>query len=203
MTPYYGGEKVFLYKDIAKEWDRLNALTEEEALRLGETIEDGVNVAIDQFCFQLEDRLFNEAYELNNIPEEEKFKILKAIGSAIFSGYLIFISYQNLMGIKRRPRMGIQYNPTLMNEYNETIIPQSQNQKNEAFVRLLDEEPAIEMLIDRVGTIEMNILRKAMPAIEKVSFSTGDLVRSVIMSAVLIGFGIAFAENNLKEEGSF
>ncbi len=189
---------MFMYKDIAREWDRLNALSQEEARALDATIEDGANSAIDQFNYQLEEKLFKEVPELNKLPKEDSDKITKAIGNALFSGYLIYVSYQNLMKIKRKPKVGIVYNPTLMNEYNDTIVPQSPNPKSDAFNRLLDEEPAAEMLIDKVAGIELNILRKMMPSIENLTFTTGDLIRNTLARAVFIGFGIAFSENNLK-----
>lgn len=189
---------MFMYKDIAREWDRLNSLSKDEAKVLHSTIEDGVNTAIDQFNFQLEDNLFKTAQDLNKLPKEESDKIIMAIGNAIFSGYMIFVAYQNLKGIRRSPKQGIVYNPTLMNEYNDIIVPQLPSQKSEAFNNLLDEEPAAEMLIDKVGGIEMNILRKALPSIEMMSFAIGDLIRTTIARAVFIGFGLAYAENNLK-----
>ncbi|MCX7943435.1 MAG: hypothetical protein N2746_02870 [Deltaproteobacteria bacterium] len=189
---------MLMYKDIAREWDRLNALSPEEARALDDTIEDGVAAAIDQFNYQLEEKLFEEAPELNKLPKEESNKIVRAIGNSLFSGYLIFISYQNLKKIKRKPKKGIRYNPTLMDEYNNTMVPRTPNERSEAFNNLLDEEPAAEMLIDKVASIEMNILRKAMPSIETLSFYTGDLIRITLTRAVFIGFGIAFAENSLK-----
>ncbi len=189
---------MFMYKDIAREWDRLNALSQEEAKALDATIEDGVNSAIDQFNYQLEQKLFQDASDLNKLPKEEGDKIVKAIGNALFSGYLIFVAYQNLKGIKRKERQGIVYNPTLMNEYNDIVVPQSPNTKSENFNNFLDEEPAAEMLIDKVAGIEMNILRKTLPNVDRLNFGTGELIRNTIARAVFIGFGIAYAENNLK-----
>ncbi len=95
---------MFMYKDIAREWDRLNALSQEEARALDATIEDGVNSAIDQFNYQLEEELFSEAQELNKLSKEDSDKVVKAIGNSLFSGYLIYISYQNLSGKKRKPK---------------------------------------------------------------------------------------------------
>ncbi|MGC8927196.1 MAG: hypothetical protein ACP5QK_04655 [Myxococcota bacterium] len=189
---------MFMYKDIAREWDRLNALTQEEAKELDATIEDGVNSAIDQFNYQLEEKLFEEAEELNKLSKEDSDKIIRAIGNSIFSGYLIFVSYQKMADITRKPKKGIVYNPTLMNEYNDTVVPQSPNPKSLAFNNLLDKEPAVEMLIDKVAGIELNILRRVMPMLENLSFKTGDLIRTTLARAVFIGFGIAFAENSLK-----
>lgn len=189
---------MFMYKDIAREWDRLNALSQEEAKALDATIEDGVNSAIDQFNYQLEEKLFAEAPELNKLPKEDSDKVIRAIGNSLFSGYLVFVSYQNLAHIKRKAKQGIEYNPTLMNEYNDTVVPQTPNKKSQAFNDLLDKEPAAEMLIDKVAGIELNILRRSMPALENLSFKTGDLIRNTLARAVFIGFGIAFAENNLK-----
>ncbi len=198
-----GGVVMFMYKDIAREWDRLNQLSKEEARELDSTIEDGVNTAIDQFNYQLQEKLFSESAELRRLTKEESDKIIRAIGAAIFSGFLIYISYQNISKIKRQPKQGIQYNPALMNEYNDIVVPQTPNEKSEAFNNLLDMEPAAEMLIDKVAGIEMNILRKSMPSIEKISFMAGDLIRTTIARAVFIGFGIAFAENNLKSLSIF
>jgi len=187
-----------MYKDIAREWDRLNSISQEEAKALDATIEDGVNTAMDQFNYQLEEKLFEENEELKKLPKDEADKIIKAIGNALFSGYLIFVSYQNLKQIIRKPKKGIVYNPTLMNEYNDTIVPQEANEKSDSFNKLLDEEPAAEMLIDKVAGIEMNILRRALPSLEGFSFNAGDLIRTTLARAVFIGFGIAYAENNLK-----
>jgi hypothetical protein len=193
-----GGIEMFMYVELAKEWDRLNSLSQEEAKMLDSTIEDGVNTAIDQFNYQLEERLFEENEELKDLSKEDTDKIIRAIGNALFSGYLIFVSYQNLKNIVRKPRKGIVYNPTLMNEYNDTIVPTETNEKSEAFNRFLDQEPAVEMLIDKVAGIEMNILRRTLPIIEDLSYRAGDLLRTTLARAVFIGFGIAYTENSLK-----
>lgn len=189
---------MFTYKDIAGEWDRLNMLTPEEADELYSTIEDGSFEAMEQFNFQLGSLLFKEAKELSTLNSEDSKKIFKTIGDALFSGYLIFISYQNLLKNTRKPKKGIAFNPTLMEEYNETVAPQSPNPKSEEFNNLLDKEPATEMLIDKVALMEMNLLRKNLPQIENLKYSTGDLIKSTLDKAVFIGFCIAFAENSLK-----
>ncbi len=193
------GNNMFLYKELAQEWDVLNALPKEEASILEETVEDGVFQGCNQFASQLMNQLTNAFPEVNNLAHAEINKIKEGISNALFSGYLIYIAYQRVANIRRpKMRQGIQYIPTLINEYNDIIAPFEKNSKHLAFNRFLDEEPALELLMEKVASIEMNILRKHYPHIEVIPFRIGYAVRELMGRGVFMGFGIGYAENSLR-----
>ncbi len=193
---------MFLYQTIAKEWDKLIQQSKEEFEELDASIEDGVFEAFAQFNFQLIGELEEKTKDLEVILND--FNSLEKVGNvirnAIYSGYLIYVAYQKISHIQR-PSMayGIEYNPTLMEEYNETIAPLEPNEKNIEYNKLLDFEPALELLIDRVANIEMNILIRNFPEIELLPYKFGYLANKLIKRAVFIGFGIGYVENNLRK----
>ena len=190
---------MLMYRTIAHEWDRLNRLTKEEMVQLNNSIEDGAFQAFSQFNNQLMNDLSGKSPEVKNLKYEEVEKIRKAIGNALYSGYLIFAAYQFISGLNRPTmRIGIQYNPALMNEYNDAIAPLQPNEKNRKVNDFLDMEPAIELLIEKVAGIEMNILKKDFVQLESMPYIMGDMVKGVIGRGVFIGFGISYSENNLR-----
>ncbi|HOK09014.1 MAG TPA: hypothetical protein PLJ10_05060 [Candidatus Hydrogenedens sp.] len=190
---------MLLYKQIAQEWDRLNRLPKDEASLLEETIEDGVFHGFGRFTEQLMDKMLEAYPETNNLIPYEIQKMKDGIANALFSGYLIYIAYQNLLNIKRpQMRLGIQYIPTLMDEYNYIVAPYQPNTKSLLFNQLLDEEPAIELLFEKVATIEMNIIRKNYPQIDDIPFGIGYMLKDLINRGVFIGFGLGYSENSLR-----
>ncbi|GEM_PF-1014052 len=190
---------MFFYKELAEDWDVLNSLPKEEAGALEETIEDGIFQGCGQFATQLTNQLTDSFPEINNLAHYEINKIKEGISNSLFSGYLIYIAYQRIANIRRpKIRQGIQYIPTLMNEYNDIIAPYEKNNKNLSFNRLLDEEPALELLMEKVASIEMNILRKHYPHIDEIPFRIGHKVRELMGRGVFIGFGLGYAENSLR-----
>ncbi len=193
---------MFLYQTIAKEWDRLIQLSKEEFQELDASIEDGVFEAFAQFNFQLIRELEEKTKDLEVILSDfgGLEKVGNAIRNSIYSGYLIYVAYQKISHIDRPPiAVGIEYNPTLMEEYNTTIAPIEPNEKNKEYNKLLDFEPALELLIDRVANIEMSILIRNFPEIELLPYKFGDLANKLIKKAVFIGFGIGYVEDNLRK----
>lgn len=190
---------MFLYKEIAREWDRLNTLSKEEANELDNSIEDGVFQGFTQFTFQLLSKLTESFPEIGRFSNEDVEKIKKAISNALLSGYLIYVAYQKISN-KKRPisRKGIQYSPTLMNEYNDIVAPYTQNSKSITFNEFLDTEPAIELLFEKVASIEFNILKKNYPNINEIPFKIGYMVKDLLNRGVFIGFGLGYSENSLR-----
>lgn len=190
---------MFLYKEIAREWDRLNTLSKEEANELDNSIEDGVFQGFSQFTFQLLSKLTESFPEIGRFSNEDVEKIKKAISNALLSGYLIYVAYQKISN-KKRPisRKGIQYSPTLMNEYNDIVAPYTQNSKSITFNEFLDTEPAIELLFEKVASIEFNILKKNYPNINEIPFKIGYMVKDLLNRGVFIGFGLGYSENSLR-----
>ncbi len=190
---------MFLYKQLAEEWDKLNSLSKEEALALEDSIEDAIYQGCNQFAGQLMDNLIQTFPETDALSNEEILKIKEGISNALFSGYLIYVAYQRVANIARpKMRRGIQYIPTLMNEYNNTIAPEEKNIKSLSFNNLLDTEPVIEMLIERVANIELNILRRHYPQLDELPFRIGYSIRELLGRGVFIGFGLGYTENNLR-----
>lgn len=190
---------MFLYREIAREWDRLNTLTKEDTDELDNSIEDGVFQGFNQFTFQLLSRLTELFPEIGRLSNEDVEKIKKAISNALLSGYLIYVAYQRISN-KKRPssRKGIQYSPTLMNEYNDIVAPYTQNNKSIAFNEFLDAEPAIELLFERVASIEMNILKNNYPNINEMPFKIGYMVKDFLNRGVFMGFGLGYSEDSLR-----
>lgn len=189
---------MYIYKAIAREWDRLNRLTREEAELFDQTIEEGAAVALEQFTYQLYDKLTAQSPDVENLEEDIKLKVKRALSNSLFSGYLIMVAFQNLIGEKRISKIGIEYNPTLMDEYNDTVAPLQETQKNKIFNEFLDNEPSLELLMEKVANIELNILRKEYEGLENLSFKIGEIIRLTISKGVFIGFSIAYVENNIK-----
>lgn len=193
------GNNMFLYKELAREWDALNALSKEEASVLEETVEDGVFQGFNQLTNQLMDQFTHAFPEVTHLAHAEINRIKEGISNALFSGYLIYIAYQRVSNIRRpKMRQGIQYIPTLINEFNDIMAPFEKNSKHLAFHYLLDEEPALELLMEKVASIEMNILRKHYPHVEDIPFQIGYAVRELLGRGVFMGFGIGYAENSLR-----
>lgn len=190
---------MFLYREIAREWDRLNTLSKEEANELDNSIEDGVFQGFTQFTFQLLSKLTESFPEIGRFSNEEVEKIKKGISNSLLSGYLIYVAYQKISNEKRPSfRKGIQYSPTLMDEYNDIIAPYTQNNKSIAFNEFLDTEPAIELLFEKVASIEMNILKKNYPNINEIPFKIGYMIKDLLKRGVFMGFGLAYSENRLR-----
>ncbi len=193
------GNNMFLYKELAHEWDGLNALSKEEVSVLEETIEDGVFQGCNLLTNQLMNQFTHAFPEVNNLAHAEINKIKEGISNALFSGYLIYVAYQRVANIRRpKMRQGISYIPTLINEYNNIIAPFEKNSKHLTFYYLLDEEPALELLMEKVASIEMNILRKNYPHVEDIPFQIGYAIRELLGRGVFTGFGIGYAENSLR-----
>lgn len=190
---------MFLYKEIAREWDKLNTLSKEEANELDNSIEDGVFQGFTQFTFQLLSQLTELFPEISRFSNEDLEKIKKAISNALLSGYLIYVAYQRISN-KKRPsfRKGIQYSPTLMDEYNDIVAPYTQNNKSIAFNEFLDSEPAIELLFEKVASIEMDILKKNYPNINEMPFKIGYIVKDLLNRSVFIGFGLGYSEDSIR-----
>lgn len=194
---------MFYYKEIAREWDRLNTLSKEEASELDNSIEDGIFQAFNQFTFQLMNRLTETYPETKRLSHDEVEKIKKGVSNALLSGYLIYVAYQKVASLRRpRMRQGIQYSPTLMNEYNDIVAPYTPNNKSNAFNQLLDGEPAIELLFEKVSSIEMNILKKSYPHIDDIPFKIGYMVKDLLSRGVFMGFGLGYSENSLRSWNS-
>ncbi len=190
---------MFYYNEIAKEWDRLNSLSKEEAEELDSSIEEGVFQSFNQFTHQLINFLIEIFPEIEEFSENEVEKIKRAISNSVLSGYLIYIAYQNIADIERKKEIkGIQYNPTLREEYNDIVAPNEPNAKSIAFNKLLDEEPAIELLFEKVSSIEMNILKKNYPEIKEIPFKIGYMIKDLLVKAVFMGFAVGYSENSLK-----
>lgn len=191
---------MFLYSEIAREWDKLNALSSEEVQELDSSIEDGVFQAFSQFTFQLLKDLQERYPEIRELPPGDIEKIERAISNSLLSGYLVYVAYQKAASIERqKKKKGIPYNPDLMNAYNEVVAPLEENEKNLAFNQLLDSQPALELLFERVGTIEMNVLRRIFPKFNNLPFKVGFLIKEYLGRGVFIGFGIGYCENILEK----
>jgi len=192
---------MFYYKEIAMEWDRLNTLSKKEAEELDSSIEDGVFQSFSQFTFQLLNVLMESFPEMKRFTKAEVEKIERAISNSVVSGYLVYVAYQNVANIERKKgKIGIQYSPTLMEEYNDIVAPFTPNDKSISFNQLLDDEPAIELLFEKVSSIEMNILRKNYPEINEIPFKIGYMIKELLARGVFMGFGIGYSENKLKSK---
>lgn len=191
---------MFSYSEIAREWDRLNAMSAEEVEELDSSIEDGVFQAFTQFTFQLFRSIQEQIPEIKEYSEGEIEKIERAISNSLLSGYLIYVAYQKIAGIERqKKKKGILYNPDLMNVYNSVVAPIEENEKNLTFNQLLDSEPALELLFERVSNIELNVLRRIFPKFNNIPFKVGYIIRDFIGRGVFIGFGIGYCENILEK----
>lgn len=191
---------MFLYSEIAREWDNLNALSAEEVQELDSSIEDGVFQAFSQFTFQLLKDLQGNFPEIRELPPGDIEKIERAISNSLLSGYLVYVAYQKTAGIERqKKKKGIPYNPDIMNMYNDVVAPIEENERNLAFNQLLDSQPALELLFERVSTIEMNVLRRIFPKFNNLPFKVGFLIKEYLGRGIFIGFGIGYCENILEK----
>lgn len=191
---------MFYYNEIAREWDRLNALSSQEVQELDASIEDGVFQAFSQFTFQLLNDFLRKYPEFENLPEGEQEMIKRALSNSLLSGYLVYVAYQKIAGIERqKEKKGILYNPDLMNTYNDVVAPMERNEKSIAFNKILDSEPALELLFERVSVIELNVLRKIYPKFNNLPFKIGYIIKDLINRGVFIGFGIGYCENILTK----
>lgn len=191
---------MFSYSEIAREWDRLNSMSAQEVEELDSSIEDGVFQAFTQFTFQLFRSIQEQIPEIKEYSEGEIEKIERAISNSLLSGYLIYVAYQKIAGIERqKKKKGILYNPDLMNVYNSVVAPLEENEKNLTFNQLLDSEPALELLFERVSNIELNVLRRIFPKFNNIPFKSGYIIRDFIGRGVFIGFGIGYCENILEK----
>ncbi|MCA1902788.1 MAG: hypothetical protein LDL53_11330 [Candidatus Hydrogenedens sp.] len=187
------------YQQIAQQWDRLNALSPEDAKLLNQSIEDGAFEGFSQFSNQLMNDLTNSFPIVKNFSYNDINQIKIGFMHAVYSGYLIFVAYQLIANIKRPLlQRGIKYDPTLMTEYNNIIVPPQPNSKNVVFFRLLDDQPAIELLFEKVTSIELNILKKNYLGFGELSSNIGFKIRDLIARGVFMGYGLGYAEHSLR-----
>lgn len=187
------------YQQIARQWDLLNSLSPEDSEILNNSIEDGVFEGFNQFSTQLMNNLTRDFPIVNNLAYHDIKQIKSGFSNAVFSGYLIYVAYQLISNIKRPLfQQGLKYDPTIMNEYNYIIVPEQPNIKSERFFKILDEHPAIELLFEKVTSIELNILRKNNPGLGDLSANIGFMIRDLMARGVFMGYGLGFAEDCLR-----